>query len=63
MICPHCGGPVYKTKTGNWPNGALGVAEFYDSCTEGYDFDISLWQCQLNTKHIFYADDGAGNGQ
>lgn len=61
MICPYCGGPVYKAKTGN--EGELGVAEFSDSCTEGYDFDISVWQCQLNTKHIFYADDGAGNSR
>ena len=60
MICPYCGGPVYKTKTGN--EGYMYVAEDDGSCTECYDGDISLWQCQLNTKHTFYADDGAGNG-
>ena len=60
MICPYCGAHAHKQLTGNddcW----MYVAEDTGSSTECFDGDISMFVCETNEKHIFYADDLNGN--
>ena len=50
MNCPKCGKPMTKKADkgdGKGPNGGwLAVFEYYEgNCTEGYDFEIEMWQC------------------
>lgn len=63
MNCPYCSSIASKVRTGNEENNIneLYVGEECETCNECYDFEISMWQCSKNLKHIFYADDLAGS--
>jgi len=56
MKCPYCGADVTQVQTGN-DSTELYVSEDNDA----FDCDISVFQCNSNHKHIFYADDLKGN--
>ena len=56
MKCPYCGSDVTQVQTGNGST-ELCVSEDNDA----FDCYISVFQCNSNRKHIFYADDLNGN--
>lgn len=59
MNCPYCSSIASKVRTGNERNNINELCVVEES--ECWDFEISMWQCSKNLKHIFYADDSAGN--
>ena len=60
MMCPYCCGHAHKDFTGN-EDCEMFIAEDTGGSIECYDGDISLFVCDSNEKHFFYADDLNGN--
>lgn len=61
MKCPYCCSSATRVRTPIVDQDYLWVAEGDNA--EGWDFDISMYQCDSTKDHIFYADDCQGNDQ
>lgn len=58
MRCPYCSADAVKFAT----NGELYVVEDISDSSELFDADVSGFRCVDDRTHVFYCDDGAGNG-